>query len=138
LKNELSGRKSEKHYPEPGNQQLAIFDSGSTDDQPLEDQKTADSIVVAAHQRKKRGRKPRLIILPRVEIIHNLSEEEKICQCGAILSRIGADTCEKLDHIPVKLQVQRHIRYKYACKTCEGIGDDGPTVKIAPAPVQLI
>lgn len=32
----------------------------------------------------------------------------------------------------------RHIRYKYACKVCEGVEDDGPTVKITPAPVQLI
>jgi transposase len=54
------------------------------------------------------------------------------------LSRIGEDTCEKLDYIPAKVQVLRHIRYKYACKSCEGVDDDGPTVKIAPAPVQLI
>ena len=138
LKNELFGRKSEKHYPGLGHQQLAIFDGGSSDDQSLEDQKPGDSIVVATHQRKKRGRKPLPDNLARVEIIHDLAEEEKICQCGATLSRIGADTCEKLDYIPAKVQVERHIRYKYACKSCEGVEDDGPTVKIAPAPVQLI
>ena len=32
----------------------------------------------------------------------------------------------------------RHIRPKYACKHCEGVDDDGPTVKIAPVPLQLI
>lgn len=47
LKNELFGKKSEKRYPGPGDQQLAIFDSASTDDQSLEHQKPADSIVVA-------------------------------------------------------------------------------------------
>ena len=54
------------------------------------------------------------------------------------LSRIGEETCEKLDYIPAKVQVIRHIRPKYACKHCEGVEDDGPTVRIAPVPVQLI
>jgi transposase len=138
LKNELFGRKSEKRYPGPDDRQLPIFDSGLTDDQPLENQKQDDSIVIATHHRKKRGRKPLPDNLPRVEIIHDLAEEEKICQCGDTLICIGSDTCEKLDYIPAKVQVERHIRYKYACKSCEGVEDDGPTVKIAPAPPQLI
>ena len=37
-----------------------------------------------------------------------------------------------------RLRVERHIRYKYACKSCEGVEDEGPSVKIAPAPAQLI
>ena len=45
---------------------------------------------------------------------------------------------EQLDYIPARLRVERHIRYKYACKNCEGVEDDGPTVRIAPVPVQLI
>jgi len=76
--------------------------------------------------------------LPRVDIIHDLSEAEKQCACGARLSRFGEEVCEKLDYIPARLRVERHIRYKYACKNCEGVEDDGPTVRIAPAPVQLI
>lgn len=36
------------------------------------------------------------------------------------------------------MQVIRHIRLKYACKHCEGVEDDGPTVMIAPLPEQLI
>ena len=65
-------------------------------------------------------------------------KSKRLCACGAKLSRIGHETCEKLDYIPAKVQVIRHVRYKYACKSCEGVEDDGPTVKIAPAPVQLI
>ncbi len=136
LQNELFGRKSEKGYPEP-DRQLPIFNSDSAE-KVISDKDLGHSIIVAAHTRKKCGRKPLPDNLPRVEIIHDLSEEEKVCQCGAILSRIGQDTCEKLDYIPAKVRVQRHIRYKYACKVCEGVEDDGPTVKIAPAPVALI
>lgn len=31
-----------------------------------------------------------------------------------------------------------HIRYKYTCKHCEGVESNGPTVKIAPPPAQLL
>jgi len=36
------------------------------------------------------------------------------------------------------MQVIRHIRPKYACKNCEGVEDDGPTVRIAPVPPRII
>ena len=133
LKNELFGRKSES-FPAVNSNQLPLFESNA----PVEPVSNDDDIVVPAHTRKKRGRKPLPADLPRVEIVHDLPEAEKRCACGAELSRIGEDTCEKLDYIPAKVQVLRHIRPKYACKHCEGVEDDGPTVRIAPPPVQLI
>ena len=87
---------------------------------------------------KKRGRKPLPADLPRVDVVHDLPEEEKHCDCGAPLSCIGQDVSEKLDYVPAKIRVIRHIRYKYACKSCEGVESEDPTVKIAPPPVQLI
>ena len=136
LQNEIFGRKSEKYRPED-HRQLPLFESRDSVQSP-DGQSIENIIAVAAHQRKKRGRKPLSKDLPRIEIIHDLVEDEKVCSCGAALSRIGEDTCEKLDYVPAKIQVLRHIRYKYACKSCEGVEDDGPTVKIAPAPVALI
>jgi transposase len=133
LKNELFGRKSEA-IPAANANQLPLFESNA----PVEPVSNDDDIVVPAHTRKKRGRKPLPADLPRVDVLHDLSDEEKRCACGAELSRIGEDTCEKLDYIPAKVQVIRHIRPKYACKHCEGVEDDGPTVRIAPPPVQLI
>ena len=105
---------------------------------PADWDKDDDKIVIAAHRRRKKGRKPLPKDLPRVDIIHDLDEDEKQCACGVKLSRIGEDVCEKLDYVPARLRVERHVRYKYACKNCEGVDDDGPTVRIAPAPVQLI
>jgi transposase len=134
LQNELFGRKSEKHYPED-HRQLAIFEARADDaDHPGD----PDTIAIVAHSRKKSGRRALPENLPRAEIIHDLPEEEKVCGCGAKLSRIGQDVCEKLDYIPAKMRVLRHIRLKYACKSCEGVESDGPTVKIAPPPAQLI
>ena len=136
FKNELFGRSSEKrHAPHPD--QLPLF---AGDDDPAVEGKPSsdDTIVIAAHARKKRGRKALPKDLPRIDIVHDLSEEEKQCGCGLQKSCIGEEISEKLDYIPARLQVERHIRLKYACKSCEGVDDDGPTVMIAPAPVQLI
>ncbi|MCA1987371.1 MAG: transposase [Desulfovibrio sp.] len=63
---------------------------------------------------------------------------DKICPCGCELARIGEEIREKLDMAPTKIQVLRHVRPKYACRACEGVADDGPTVNIAPMPPQLI
>jgi transposase len=136
LRNEVFGRSSEKSIVQDPSQ-LLLFelpgDASSTDSAPVE-----VAIEVGAHKRKKRGRKPLPDHLPRVEIIHDLSDEDKICGCGKQKVCIGQEQCEKIDYIPAKVQVQRHIRLKYACKDCEGVDDDGPTVAIAPAPVQLL
>lgn len=135
LQKQIFGSKSEKHVL-PDHNQLQLFDSIEA---PEPDRQASDDkIVIPSHTRKKKGRKPLPPDLPRVEVIHDISEEEKQCACGASLSCIGQDVSEKLDYVPAKLQVIRHIRLKYACKGCEGVDDDGPTVKIAPVPVQLL
>jgi transposase len=136
FKNEVFGRSSERHLEPPADQLLlfkghAKLDTGDTS-------RADDKITVGAHSRKKRGRKPLPKDLPRIDIIHDLSEDEKQCACGARLSRFGEEVSEKLDYIPARLRVERHIRYKYACKNCEGVEDQGPSVKIAPLSVQLI
>jgi len=135
LQKEIFGRKSEKQVL-PDHEQRQLFDPIEA---PESDRQVSDDkIVIPEHTRKKQGRKPLPEELPRVEVIHDIPEEEKQCDCGTILSCIGQDVSEKLDYIPAKLRVIRHIRLKYACKGCEGVEDDGPTVKIAPVPVQLI
>jgi transposase len=136
LQNELFGRKSEKVIVDPPDQKL-LFDTPAAEPS-VPDSSTDDLIIIPEHGRKKRGRKPLPEDLPRIEVVHDIPDEQKQCQCGQMLSRIGEDTCEKLDYVPAKVRVIRHIRPKYACRSCEGTDDDGPTVKIAPPPVQLI
>ena len=134
LRNELFGRKSEKSTA-PDHNQIPLFAQPASE--PVLDA-AAEPVEVTAHRRKKRGRKPLPAHLPRIEVIHDLSDTEKMCACGHQMEHIGQDECEKLDYVPAKIQVERHIRYKYACKHCEGLEDDGPTVRIAPPPAQLI
>ncbi len=94
-------------------------------------------IEVPAHTRAKRGRKPLPDHLPRIEIIHDLPEEQKVCSCGACLKRIGEEVSEKLDYVPAVMRVERHIRPKYACPACDG-AEGMPAVRIAPVPPQII
>ncbi len=98
----LFGRKSEVFRGL--NPQLPLFDM--PEPETLEKEPESGHVEIAAHSRKKKGRKPLPEELPRVEVIHDISEEEKVCQCGAHLSRIGEETCEKLDLIPATVQRQ--------------------------------
>jgi transposase len=91
-----------------------------------------DEIIVPAHTRKKRGRKPLPDNLPRVDVLHELPESERHCDHdGQLLVEIGEVISEQLDIIPAKIQVIRHIRKKYACNC-------GQCIKTAPLPAQPI
>lgn len=132
LRQLLFGRRSEKVPTDLTTVQLPLFDL------PEPEHIEPARIPVESHDRKKPGRKPLPPELPRVTIIHDLPEEEKTCGCGCALSRIGEEVSEQLDIIPARIQVLRHIRPKYACRQCEGVEDEGPAVRIAPMPPQII
>ncbi|MDA3809298.1 MAG: IS66 family transposase [Spirochaetaceae bacterium] len=98
-----------------------------------------EEITVPEHSRKKKGRKPIDPSLPRKTIEHDISEEEKKCACGCEMVKMDEVVTERLQIIPEKVFVERHVRFKYACRNCEGSGDeDKPTFRIAPAPPSLI
>ncbi|MBV8123291.1 MAG: IS66 family transposase [Paucibacter sp.] len=69
-------------------------------------------------------RKPRRQALPehleRVE--HRHEPEDITCpntDCGQPMKRIGEDVSEKLDIVPAKFFVHRHIYGKWACRCCQ-------------------
>jgi len=138
LRDKLFGRKSEKMAADPIAYPLPLFDMPEPEAGDGSLGKEEEEIHIPAHTRKKRGRKALPEDLPRVEVVHDLAEEEKTCSCGCQLSRIGEEVSEKLDIIPARIRVIRHIRPKYACRQCEGLEDDGPSVKIAPVPLQIL
>ena len=135
LRAQLYGRKSEKTISADGSVQLPLFDMP----EPAGLEPEPPEIKVTGHTRKKRGRKALPEHLPRVEVVHDIPENEKVCACGCMLSRIGEEVSEQLDIIPAKIQVIRNIRPKYACRNCEGVEDEsGKTVKIAPVHAHII
>jgi len=130
LEGKLFGQTSEKlgsdedHAP-----QIDLFDEAETllDNDNHEDD---DGIDIPAHKRQ-RGRAPLPKDLPRIRIEHDLSDEEKQCDCcGVEKTCIGEDISEQLEIIPATLQVLQHVRLKYACLPCEN------GVVTAPLPPQ--
>ena len=65
--------------------------------------------------------KPRRVPLPasfpRRDVPHE--PEHTRCGCGCSLERIGEDISEKLDYTPGVFTVERHIRGKWVCRSCE-------------------
>ena len=116
--------------------QLNLFNEAEvTAPAPIADEPT---ITVPEHERKTRGRKPLPDHLPRTRIEHDIPEADKICACGCQKTRIGEATSEQLEIVPEQIQVLQHVRFKYACRSCEGVDDDGPTVVTAAMPPQPI
>jgi transposase len=77
-------------------------------------------ITVPEHKRKKKGRKPLPKDLPREEVVHDLSDEEKRCPCcNTERPCIGEKTSENLDIIPAQIKVIKHIYPKYGPCSCE-------------------
>ncbi len=77
--------------------------------------------------------------LPRKKLVLDIDETEKHCACGHELVKIGEDTSEQLIHIPEQIYVLQTIRPKYACRNCEGSGDeDKAAVRQMPAPKRII
>jgi transposase len=135
LKRRFFGRSSEKQqhdgqpqlFDEPGEELTA------TDPEPV------TSTTVKSHSRKQSSRKPLPDNLERQEVILDISEEQKHCGCGHDLVRLGEEVSEKLTIIPARFIVTRYIRPKYACRNCEGSGDeDNPAVRISPMPPAII
>lgn len=131
----LYGKKSEKRSVLPIPDQMSFFED--SDKEPAREP-VVEKIDVTAHTRKKAGRKPLPPELPRVDVIHDIPDDQKQCACGSELSRIGEEVSEQLNYIPARLEVIRHIRPKYACKAYEGVETEGATIKIAPVPKQII
>jgi transposase len=128
------GRSSEKESAED---QPSLFEEAEvTADPEVVDTGT---IAVEKHTRQKRGRKPIDESVPRVDILHDIPEQEKLCACEHRLVKIGEEVTERLQIIPEQIYVERHIRPKYACHHCEGSEDeDKPAVRIAPTPPTVI
>ena len=132
LKRDLYGRKSEKRNPDAA-QQESLFNEAETyveeKSQPAETPKKK----AGGTGLKKPGRRSFPAELPRREVEHDLPEKEQVCTCGEPLTRFIPKTSERLDVIPPKIIVEKHIRHQYKCRKCEGTSDESAAViKVAP------
>jgi len=136
------GTRSEKLTPEDKSQGR-LFNEAEDGHGVAEDDAHQENVpvtTVKAHERKKRGRTPLPDDLPREEIIHDISDEEKRCHyCGTPRPLIGTEESEELDIIPAKVTVLRHVKKKYGPCGCDGFLHSGETeVVTAPASERMI
>ncbi|MDT8398115.1 MAG: IS66 family transposase, partial [Pseudomonadales bacterium] len=103
------GLSSENQALEAGS--ITVEDTGS--EAPPETQ------TITYERSKTRGRKALPESLPRVDIELDIPESDKVCACGCQKNCIGSESSERLEIVPARLFVERHIRYKYACPACE-------------------
>jgi transposase len=120
------GASSEQTPPD----QARLFDEP---DEEVEPAAESDAGPATRPQRARRRGTRLSPNLPRVEVVHDLSDEEKICsEHGCELAPMGEETSEQLEFIPAQVRVIKNIRKKYTCPACEG------NVVTAKAPPQLI
>jgi transposase len=67
--------------------------------------------------------------LPRVDVVHEVPEDQRLCPCGTPMVEIGEDISEQLDILPMQVRVLRHIRKRYGCPSRE----HAPVVAALPA-----
>jgi transposase len=116
----LYGRRSEQL--DPGQLLLEFADwLKTTNAAPPAPEAAAPAAPPTPPARRGHGRTPLPGFLPRRRVEHALPEAACTCQaCGIPLVKIGEETSEQLDYQPASLFVIEHVRFKYACRACEG------------------
>jgi len=107
------GKSSEKFNPD----QFHLFNEAEllAELNPVETPDPAE-IEIKGHQRKKHKSSHALPAhLPRVDVVHDLDEDQKWCDCGKALEEIDEKIHEQLAVVPKQYYVIRHRRKKYAC-----------------------
>lgn len=127
LKRGLFGRGSERI--DAG--QLALWANGEATSAPAEAAEAADDTPKHKTKKAGHGRAPFATDLPREVIELDLSEDQRVCDCGRPLCRIGEEVTERGHLVPARIVVRCYVRPKYACP-------DGHTVKTAPLPDGVI
>ena len=140
LRSKFFSRSSEKLSNEDQKQLRLFNEAESICDEEEKKNNENEKIEVKSYKRNKKGRKAIPSDIPRHEVIHDLTDEEKKCPCcGKVRPKIGSEDSEELDIIPAEIKVIKHIRLKYGpCKCEESQKKEEKQIKTAKMPVRLI
>ena len=90
--------------------------------------------------RRRRGRRNLASFenLPVQTIVHELSAEERVCNCcGIERQEIGAEVSWQIEYTPAHFERIEHVRKKYACSHCDHEGY-GAQIAVAEKPASPI
>jgi transposase len=117
LKHNKYAKSSEKQT----SMQSGLFDE---DENNLEvENKPAEKEAVTS-EKNTTNRKPKHIDtskLAREINIIDLSDDQKQCDCGQCLEKMGEERKKELVFIPASFKVIEHVRIKYTCRQCDSI-----------------
>lgn len=145
LQRKFFGRSSEKLTVFDETQGLLFneIESGAVKE-PENDESVQEEIfektVVKEHSRRKCGRKALPADLPREIVVHEMSEEERLClYCSKERKEIGRETTEELVIIPEQIKVRQHVYIKYGPCSCDDfLASCNSEIIKAPAPKRMI
>jgi len=91
--------------------------------------KRANDLQVESLRQTKRAEELYLQNL-RLQLELELSAEQRQCPgCGVERKEIGADESWQIEYIPGRFERLHHVRKKYACPGCEGVGEN-PVISV--------
>jgi transposase len=135
----ISGSRQERIDPDqlmlftPENLRVMADDMKSPEAEHEVNSEEEEAGSPSRRRKKGHGRRPLPASLPREEVLHELSPEERRCPCcGEVRGEIGRETSEQLEFVPASYKVLLHVRVKYACRHCQ------EHVAIAAKPAQPI
>jgi transposase len=138
LKRMLFGRRSEKLGDDPSQGRLFGNALASTAEVPPAEDDEPDP--PPRRRKRHKGRRPLPDSLPRETHEIHPPEDERTCpDCGAPKVIFSQDVTEELEVVPARFFVNRYVRYKYACRQCQGHVSSGalpprPLDKGVPGP----
>jgi transposase len=130
FKRYLFGRRSERFVEGVG--QGHLFDEPSHEGHDPAPASEAAEEQITYRRRRGHGWGKLPEHLPREEVLLDVPESERTCQCcGEPMQRIGEDRTERVDIVPARVLVKVLVRPKYACTNKHGIRQ----AEAPPAPV---
>jgi transposase len=126
------GSSSEQTNPD----QIQLFNEAESEAKPSLPEPTMEEITY--RRRKRQGHREALLEdLPVETIEYRLPPEEQVCSCGEGLHEMSTEVRQELKIIPAQVSVVKHVRYVYACRSCEREDIKTPIV-IAPMPAPVL
>lgn len=137
------GRSSEKKLSGEDIRQGRLFDEAELHSSPPEEPPVMETVRVrnTTYQRRKPGRKKIADTLARVDVVADLSEDEKKVDDGYELVKIGEDVSEQVHEVPQKYIVIKTIRPKYIKRPVGASRTDTEekkTILSAPLPPRML
>ncbi|EYE87121.1 hypothetical protein Q428_15175, partial [Fervidicella metallireducens AeB] len=82
-------------------------------------------------------REEKLKDLPVEVIEYKLNEEEQVCPCcNGRLHEMSTEVRQEIHVIPAQVKLVKHVRYVYACRSCEKEGIETPIITATmPKPI---